>query len=266
VICAFVIAPFFADRPAHDFLTSIDPFLYVLKVLLLLDPLQIRGVAFYNDAALFGGIINGSLWTLLQEAQFYVGILILAWLKVLRIEVALAGIVVGVALFAAMNAGLLDGANIRIVNLTYSLSAICSGIAGHFLVARLGRSRRLALACVAALVGAAAFGVLPIVFPVLAAYPLIHFGTSETIRLPNVARFGDVTYGAYLYGWPIQQLVRVMLGAGHSGWELFIISWPLALACGFASWHLLERRTTLAALGELGARFSAKRTAGPPGP
>jgi peptidoglycan/LPS O-acetylase OafA/YrhL len=55
----------------------------------------------------------------------------------------------------------------------------------------------------------------------------------------RIARLPDVSYGTYLYGWPVQKTL-VVLGVG-SPWALFVLALPIALGLGFASCILIER-------------------------
>lgn len=56
-----------------------------------------------------------------------------------------------------------------------------------------------------------------------------------------VDKWGDYSYGVYLYGWPSQQFVAYKFPA-LLGWQNCLISSVLALSCGFLSWHLIEKR------------------------
>lgn len=56
----------------------------------------------------------------------------------------------------------------------------------------------------------------------------------------SVQRLGDVSYGTYLAGWPVQQLLFTHIGLSGAG--LFLASVLLAGAYGWASWHGLEKR------------------------
>jgi peptidoglycan/LPS O-acetylase OafA/YrhL len=56
------------------------------------------------------------------------------------------------------------------------------------------------------------------------------------LRLP---RLPDISYGTYLYGWPIQGVV-VSLGV-RDPWTLFALALPLSLAAGWVSYRLVER-------------------------
>jgi peptidoglycan/LPS O-acetylase OafA/YrhL len=62
--------------------------------------------------------------------------------------------------------------------------------------------------------------------------------------LPNLraARFGDLSYGLYIYGWPIEQCVVYFSGGTAPWWKVFAISVAAAVPTAFVSWHGIERR------------------------
>lgn len=54
-------------------------------------------------------------------------------------------------------------------------------------------------------------------------------------------KWGDYSYGVYLYGWPVQQFVAWAF-PNFSGAQNCIMSITIALVCGVASWHLVEKK------------------------
>lgn len=54
-------------------------------------------------------------------------------------------------------------------------------------------------------------------------------------------KWGDYSYGVYLYGWPAQQLTAWAF-PGFSGTQNCLTASAIALICGIASWHLIEKR------------------------
>jgi peptidoglycan/LPS O-acetylase OafA/YrhL len=57
-------------------------------------------------------------------------------------------------------------------------------------------------------------------------------------RIPHPWAGTDVSYGLYIWAWPITQLV---LGALR-WWQAGLVVTPLALAAGWLSWTLVEKR------------------------
>lgn len=58
----------------------------------------------------------------------------------------------------------------------------------------------------------------------------------------NAAGFGDLSYGIYLYAWPVQQLGVLWLGREASWWRLLTLTLFLTVALAFMSWHIIEKR------------------------
>lgn len=93
------------------------------------------------------------------------------------------------------------------------------------------------------------------------------------VRLPlrNWERYGDLSYGIYIYAWPIQQF-SAFFGVQNLGWlpyHLIVIA--LCHIAAYLSWHLLEKRAlslknwtphwlavTLARLGPLQERVKRR--------
>ena len=79
------------------------------------------------------------------------------------------------------------------------------------------------------------------ILPVAGTYLLFWFAFNPAIRLEHVARYGDFSYGTYLYAFPIQQLIVFWFPA-IGPLSLFAAAAPLSLAAGVLSWFGVERR------------------------
>ena len=72
---------------------------------------------------------------------------------------------------------------------------------------------------------------------------IIYVGTLPLAAADRLHRLGDPSYGMYLSGFVIQQvLVWVGLVHVHQPWLSFLEGAVLATAFGYASWHLVEKR------------------------
>lgn len=83
----------------------------------------------------------------------------------------------------------------------------------------------------------------------------------------NAGVYGDLSYGIYLYAWPVQQVVVLALGKTAPYWLLAICSLAVATALAYASWHLVEKRALLmkprsSGRGESKASWSSGRQTG----
>jgi peptidoglycan/LPS O-acetylase OafA/YrhL len=77
--------------------------------------------------------------------------------------------------------------------------------------------------------------------PLCGTFLLLSFAFSSRIRLYRFARRGDLSYGVYLYAFPIQQLLVRYWKAHFNPYTLFSTTLPLACACAWASWHWVEK-------------------------
>jgi peptidoglycan/LPS O-acetylase OafA/YrhL len=68
----------------------------------------------------------------------------------------------------------------------------------------------------------------------------IWVGTRSWPVLRDSGRFGDLSYGIYIYAWPVQQIGVAMLGADTSWWALIAITLAATLPIAWASWRYVE--------------------------
>jgi peptidoglycan/LPS O-acetylase OafA/YrhL len=73
------------------------------------------------------------------------------------------------------------------------------------------------------------------------AYIVMYAAFLNTPKLHRFARWGDVSYGLYLYAWPIQQLLVQHFGSALNPYTLFLAAFPLTFAAACASWFLVEK-------------------------
>ncbi|MEO8111412.1 MAG: acyltransferase [Ginsengibacter sp.] len=104
------------------------------------------------------------------------------------------------------------------------------------------RSRFLVLLSIAALLFFSWWAKgLHIVLPLAGTYLLFYFAYHPHIQFHNFAHRGDFSYGLYLYGWPIQQLIMYFLADHLGAHRLFFIAFPITFCAAFLSWNLVEK-------------------------
>ena len=77
--------------------------------------------------------------------------------------------------------------------------------------------------------------------PPVLAYIIFFFAFSPELHWRHAARFGDFSYGTYLYGFPVQQMLRSTFGPHIVFAGYMALSLGCSLAAGIASWLLVER-------------------------
>jgi peptidoglycan/LPS O-acetylase OafA/YrhL len=250
LLCLFVVAPL-----AGTVLDLGSPRVWIgsiVRIAILAQP-RVEGAfpgQYYNDPI---SALNGAAWTIQYEFACYIlaALLGLAGLYRRRGGVALLALVLLIAAqtvpadaIAALTKGrVFAGAPAFIFKLP---GMFLTGAA--FYVYR----DRLRLSIAGSIVAAAG---LCIILPIA---PLTDIGVAifGGYLLFAAARFGgdtmigrindrnDISYGLYLYAWPIEQLLIRYVGSA-SLVLLGMMTLILAAACGWASWLLVERPVLL---------------------
>jgi peptidoglycan/LPS O-acetylase OafA/YrhL len=73
------------------------------------------------------------------------------------------------------------------------------------------------------------------------------YAFSPTIGIPGFGDKTDLSYGIYLYAFPIQQVIVALYLRGQNGApptpaRLFAIALPLSIAAAWLSWTFVEKR------------------------
>lgn len=238
IVTVFIIAPFFWTQDLTYYQSKEGP-LHLFGVLTLQNPTWIPGVMFYDELGPeLGSATNASLWTINQEIKCYILLAIIAAVGLLRLKLVLCLLLMAIVLFALEY----WGPQKIFHDFLYVLPSFLAGVAMYFIYNRFGISRWIVVAATLGLIVAGLTGWLLVVFPIFGTYLVVALGTSRSVSIGDAARYGDISYGAYLYGWPIQQVLRGMMGDAATWWALFFPALLIAFVCGWISWHLVEKR------------------------
>jgi peptidoglycan/LPS O-acetylase OafA/YrhL len=195
--------------------------------------------------------VNGALWSLPVEFAMYLvlPVLVVAG-RLLRARWFLAAATVALCLVSLL---LLRDGLPRPAAVIYGTSmASFLDVSPYFLLGACFQqyplTGLLTPAIALGLVGVVLFlqpsGPIPMELTLYLVAPLaiLAFGLAPAPVFSRAGRWGDFSYGLYLYGFPSQQLVNELLGGTPSALRNALLSFPLALLCAVLSWHLVERR------------------------
>lgn len=234
-VCAFVILPLWDVH--YDFRGIIK----TLGLNLLLQGYFVNDAPFVHNPV---HALNGALWSVSFEFWCYLGVLFL-WVTGLlkRRSVVLALFVLAVAFHVCCDAtGRKPGWGL--VGLIIGWPYLWGRMAPFYLIGmlfyfyRAPLSKYIAAASLLTLIAACRFSVITtdIVSPLAIGY--LTFYAAFAWRGVSAAKCGDFSYGVYLYGFPIQQILRSL----QMSFAVYTISaLVLSLLAGIASWYGVER-------------------------
>ncbi len=246
-LCVFVLAPLGqADSKAF----SLHGILHNAHMNLLLRDPDAPGV--------FRGLripaLNGSLWTISYEFRCYLLVPIIAavaWLLHISISrirwcilaITCAGLLANSMLWVPARTGVYtDITGEAAVDLRF---AAVFGVGALFYLFRekIPLNNFLAAASFVLLVAGLFYQrTAEAAVAFLGGYLIFWFALKvRAFRAGELAARNDISYGVYLYAWPIQ-IFLVWLDPVIHPWLVSIIAVAGASIAGFASWHLLEKR------------------------
>ena len=262
VLTAWALGPIATTLAPADYFARAQTWLYPLRnVLLYPVTYLLPGVFAHNP---YPDAVNGSLWTLRLEFSFYLVIPLMAWRGWLDRR-GLAAMAAAAA--AAYLAILVLGAHAPAVALIAARNFYLFA-AGAALFAWRGEA---ALRSPALLLGAGALflAALPIrtltPFVSIGVLPLLVVGLAlRPVRgFRSAARFGDLSYGTYIYAFPVQQAWMAFVEPGRlSVGDFFVVTLACVLPLAAVSWWLVER-PALGLKASLRARVAPGVTATP---
>lgn len=199
----------------------------------------------YPELARF---LNGSLWTISYEMVCY--LVVLALYQLLRKEsrVAVAALVLLVLTVVGSRFGVTadgwSGHTPATVRLPYSLSDstlpyFCGGVLFHACHRRWGARLPLVAASLAVLLGTFLLGLHDLALALAGPVVVTWLGARRSVLSRLTERTGDISYGVYLFGWPVSLLVTSLSDSSHP-LVVFALSAPVVFTLAYAMHRLVE--------------------------
>lgn len=229
LICAFIVGPLAASSETYFSLLNIWELLG--GMVLLQKPVVPQVFAGLGHPG-----INNSMWSISYEFLCYLSILILGTagtLKSRRPWLALTGLAFACQVVATF-------ANIQWPVLRTFLFFLSGGSLYLYRDHIKFTTANLLVACASLFILMFYWRTAAIAVASAGAYLLLYLGNGKSVLLSHFNRIPDISYGTYLYGWPIQKLL-LWYFPFLSPWALFALCGPLALLSGTISWYLIEK-------------------------
>ncbi len=238
LVLTFGLGPIISSLPLGAYLASYGTYDFLgANLLLHTDHNSLPGVWFTGRE--LGHILDGPLWSLPVEIAMYVMVAALGAARLLRVPILVALLGVGMLAIAV------DASNWRDWDFTGSTLWLLGFFVMGMLLQQLPVHRaldgRIALLALGGLIVSVPLHAFILLFPLCGGYLVIYLALTPSLPALPAARFGDLSYGLYIYGWPVEQAV-LYLRPDATWWELFLIAYPATAVAAFLSWHLVEKR------------------------
>ena len=240
---------FYTELSAGAFFTQRATWRYVVTNMAML------GYETYGLPGTFGHLpfanaVNGSLWSLPYELRMYM-LLGFAWIAFSAVSVAPVRWIKWLCVAVAASVVALDLAFlwVHVSNPGTYREPLMVGLGAAFFVGaalrvlqhRVPVSRAILGVLIAALALSAATSGFLVIYRLTFAYVVLYLALVPRGWALRFNRFGDYSYGIYIYAFAVQQAIVYAL-PGITPIRLIALSFPPTLGLAFASWHLIEKR------------------------
>lgn len=182
----------------------------------------------------FSGVVNGALWTLRLEFTAYMVVAMLGMMRLLERRTCWV-----VWLLACLWSSL-GPAHLSFMHEFSPLLAWFMGGTLAFLYRDQHFSRGWLAGLAVVAVIAACFDLSFVWLAPALACALIRLAYCDG-PLTRFGKYGDFSYGMYIYAFPVQQYFASRYTA-YAWWENFLLAFPVTLLLSVMSWHLVEKR------------------------
>lgn len=237
IFCTFILGPSVTTLSMQDYFGHPETLGY-LKLLYMETRFTLPGV-FQNNPAL--PTVNGSLWTIPYEVICYILLGSLGFIGLLNSKKSLLAIAAAYLIWYAFKRLPTSAADIHAKQ--EFIAFFLSGSALYALQDIWSKHKKkiLLALCTAAIILIylkLKFLAVLLILP----YMAIFLGTSSTPFLRNFGRWGDPSYGIYLFAFPVQQTILSFASHSLNFYTSLLISFVITIAFAYLSWHAIEKQ------------------------
>lgn len=233
-ILTFVAGPILTTYPAGEYFSRKETYQYLLNSVMVL----VHDLPGVFEGNIYGQTVNGPLWTLPIEFLCY----IMCFLALKTGFMNEKRMKWTVPLFAAGYIGikLLLGSNELLASALRPVGLFYAGMLYYVYRDKIKLKWQIAVLSFLALVLCTYVGILGGTIFLFLPYILFYVGYGTRYKFSNFAKYGEVSYGMYLCGWPIQQILCMQFGGTMKPLVNFFLALPLAVLCGYLLNRLVE--------------------------
>lgn len=236
ILTVFLLGPIFTNMTISDYFTDLATYKYLLNAILI--PIHSLPGVFENN--IYGNVINGALWTLPIEFICYIALMFCYKLGLLRKKILFTFPISLIFFYLLYYSNIPIFSSISIYTLPIFIYYM--GMLYYVFRDKIILNKLLAVFLIIVWSGFVYFGFAEIamflIFPYI--FSVIVFNKKQCSE--KLSELGNLSYGIYLCGFPIQQIVVCLFGGKMDVYFNMAISVVLAVVLGFVIYRICEQK------------------------
>ncbi len=240
LLLVLVLGPLVSTLDLPDYFSHRRTWAYLQHNLWLFPDIMHRLPGVFADNPRPG--VNGSLWTLPVEVRMYLVVAVLGVTRVLshrHIFNAVAALIVLFYALAPDHFFLLHHTRQERLGLYFLLGAVFYMNAGQLPI-NIGGLALLSAALGAFYLGGVRNTFFDVTYAVWFSYLILYIAFHKGLKLPDLGKRGDFSYGLYLYAFPVTQTWILLLGPDNP-WLILALVSMVTLLLAMLSWFAVEK-------------------------
>lgn len=239
----FIIGPLVTTFNLNEYFNNPQLIIYMKNIFMFPIYYDLPGV-FNNN--IYPNAVNGSIWTLPVEVVMYFSVVAFAFLgiykrKILPLAITLLFVFVDVNVLPKMGFKNTVFLYLPIVPffklLVYFFIGLCFYVYRNYIPYDKTIALLMLIIWVMSFRTQATHFISFLTLP----YVIMFVGLLDIKLLKNFSKYGDFSYGLYIYAFPIQQTTIHFLYHRINLFEFFIISYFFTFIVAYLSWNLVEK-------------------------
>jgi len=235
---AFIVGPLFTTLSLKQYFSDNLTYQYLNGISVFGLVFTLPGVFSKNNP-----VVNGSLWTLPYEMFAYMTVAFLGRTLLLKKKQFVIGLYAACIILFLLTKPPNNNLVLFTLNFHYLVMFLSFFLSG--VICALYKES-IMLAWPGALVGISLLLIVPTKWAVFTSffvlpYLVLYAASLTHLGLEKVGRYGDFSYGMYIFAWPIQQILVKLHGGNIGHNQLFIYTLLITLMLSIVSWHYVEK-------------------------
>lgn len=248
LFCVFVVGVYFTTLPLDEYFKHADTYKFIRRNITLYNGVFVKLPGVFSDIP-WKHAVNGSLWTLPKEIKMYfivavVGLLLYikpAVVSEKKAKFAFVLIFVVSLLWLYYQFAFSFPKTRHDAHISRFLAMFFVGATFYILANRIALSFRIVLIALGFLIYfAGKHSPFFVIYFLVIGYITIYLAYVPAGILRKYNKFGDYSYGMYIYAFPVQQSLAASID-NISTAKMIVLSFIITLCLAILSWHFVEK-------------------------